>query len=331
MLGGAPLVGSEPSAIEPDEEAWVVETHRAAAMLAGHKDYPAAIDTLRKIASAHPQMAVVQYQLGILLSRTGRLQEARTAFRTAAVVEPDPVSRGAGRRLLRAGEHDEARERAGLAVALAERHDARARAAAHEMAARVALALDDAGRAEAFAEAAAEDDPAVPVAQFVRGRLLHAQGRYEEALAPFEDGAAVLKEHGRALEELYWYLGDTLARLDRFADAEMQFREELRAFPRSIRAYSSLAMLYRASNRRAASKGHKGWSTPRPLRRVRHGSQAVDGLGNARAATLRADAGDFRRPVPALSRRVRGDHQADGAPEQPLTFRNRQPDPRSGW
>ena len=29
----------------------------------------------------------------------------------------------------------------------------------------------------------------------------------------------------------------------------MQYREELRLFPRSIRTYSSLAMLYRASNR----------------------------------------------------------------------------------
>ncbi|MBI2828350.1 MAG: sulfatase-like hydrolase/transferase [Acidobacteria bacterium] len=250
-LGGVPLVGSEPSAIEPDEEAWVVATHRAAAMLAGQKKYTAAIDRLRAIARAHPQMAVVQYQRGMLLSRTGRLEEAATAFRAAASVEPDnpyiPLELASV--LLRARQYDDARDRAALAVALAERQDARARAAAHEIAARVALALGDSEHARAYAEAAERENPGVPTALFVRGRLLYAEGRYEEALMRFEEAAAVLREHGHALEELYWYLGDTLGRLDRYADAEMQFREELRAFPRSIRAYSSLATLYHASNR----------------------------------------------------------------------------------
>ena len=250
-LGGALLAGSESSPIAVDEEAWVVETHRTAAMLAGQKKYAAAIDHLRKIARAHPRLAVVQYQLGMLLSRTGRLEEAETAFRTAASVEPDnpyiPVALAGV--LLRARQEDAARDRAALAVALAERQDARARAAAHTMAARVALALDDSEHALTHAEAAERDDRGVPMAPFVRGRLLYAEGRYEEALAPFEEAAAVLTQHGRALEELYWYLGDTLGRLDRYAEAEMQFRQELRAFPRSIRAYSSLATLYHASNR----------------------------------------------------------------------------------
>jgi len=74
-------------------------------------------------------------------------------------------------------------------------------------------------------------------------------GIHDEALPAFEEAVAAVKSHGRELEELYWYLGDTLGRLERFAEAEMQFREELRAFPRSLRAYSSLATLYHASNR----------------------------------------------------------------------------------
>ena len=250
-LGGAPLVGSEPAAIEPDEEAWVVETHRAAAMLAGQKRYTAAIDLLRAIARAHPRLAVVQYQRGMLLCRTGRLIEAEAAFRAAAGVEPDnpyiPVALASV--LLRARRYDDARDRAALAVALAERQDARARAAAYEIAARVALVLGDSTQAQAHAEAAEREDPGVPMAPFVRGRLLYAEGRYEEALPGFQETAATLKKHGRALEELYWYLGDTLGRLDRYEDAEMQFSEELRAFPRNIRAYSSLATLYHVSHR----------------------------------------------------------------------------------
>ena len=254
-LGGASLVGSEPSSMDPDEEARVVNLHRTAAMLAGQRKYTAAIDHLRTIARAHPRIVTVQYQLGMLLARTGRLDEAEDALRAAAAVEPDnphiPVALAGV--LMRARQYDVARDRAALAVALGERHgerqDARARAAAHTMAALVALALDDSEQAQAHGEAAQREDPGVPMTPFVRGRLLYAEGRYEEALAPFEEAAAVLTQYGRALEELHWHLGDTLGKLDRYADAEMQFREELRAFPRSIRAYSSLATLYHASNR----------------------------------------------------------------------------------
>ena len=250
-LGGALLADSESASIEPDEEAFVVETHRAAAMLAGQKLYTMAIDLLRGIARAHPQMAVAQYQLGMLLSRAGRLEEAMATFRAAASVEPDdpyiPVALADV--LMRARRYDEASDRAALAVALAERHDVRARASAYKMAARVALALDDSERAQAYGEAAEREDPGMPMARFVRGRLLHAEGRYEEALVPFEEAAAVLVQHGRALEELYWYLGDTLGRLNRYGKAEAHFREELQAFPRGIRAYSSLATLYHVSNR----------------------------------------------------------------------------------
>ena len=250
-LGGALIAGSEPASIEPGEEALVVETHRAAAMLAGQKSYTVAIDLLRNIARAYPQMAVAQYQLGMLLSRAGRLEEAAMTFRAAASVEPDdpfiPVALAGV--LMRARRYDEARERATLAVALAERHDVRARASAYEMAARVALALDDSERAQAYGEAAEREDPGMPMARFVRGRLLHVEGRYEEALVPFEEAAAALVQHGRALEELHWYLGDTLGRLNRYGEAEAHFREELQAFPRSIRAHSSLATLYHASNR----------------------------------------------------------------------------------
>ncbi len=79
--------------------------------------------------------------------------------------------------------------------------------------------------------------------------LLHEDANYEGALAAFEEAAAAERDAGRPFEDLHWYLGDTLAKLDRYAEAETQFREELRAFPRSIPTYASLAMLYRASNR----------------------------------------------------------------------------------
>ena len=250
-LGGALIADAESASIDPADEAFVAETHRAAARLAGQKSYTVAIDLLQALAHAHPQMAVAQYQLGMLLSRAGRLDEAVTAFRAAASAEPDDpyIPAALARVLMRARRYDEASDRARLAVALAERQDTRARCTAFEVAARVALALDDRERAEAYGEAAELEDPGLPMAQFVRGRLLHADGMYEEALVAFQEATTVLTQHGRALAELHWYLGDTLRRLDQYPEAEAQFREELEAFPRSIAAYASLVTLYHASNR----------------------------------------------------------------------------------
>jgi Flp pilus assembly protein TadD len=305
-LGTVPTIAAEAPAIEPEEQARVLETHREAAMLAGQKKYSAAIDHLRRIARAHPQMTVLRYQLGVLLARTGRLAEAETAFRAAALVEPDNpyIPAALAGVLVRTGALDEARDRAALAVALAEHRDARARAVAYETAARVALARDERAQAELYAEAAQVADPAVPMAAFVRGRTLHADGRYEEALTQFEAAAGVSEQHGRPLKELHWYLGDTLARLDRHADAEIQFREEMRAFPRSIRAYSSLAMLYRASNRSSdveetldalisVAPTPEGYDTAARL-------WAIAGEPE-RAATLRADARSRFRGDPSLA------------------------------
>ncbi len=83
----------------------------------------------------------------------------------------------------------------------------------------------------------------------MRGRLLYDEARYDEALTALQEAQAAVRESGRPLEELHATLGDTFARLDRFTDAELQYREEARAFPRSTRSYSSLATLYHAAKR----------------------------------------------------------------------------------
>ena len=52
-----------------------------------------------------------------------------------------------------------------------------------------------------------------------------------------------------AVRDLQLATGDTLSRLDRFADAEQHFRNELRAFPDNLRAWASLATVYNAQGR----------------------------------------------------------------------------------
>ena len=255
-LGAAPLTSTAPTPMTPDEESAVAQMHRSAALLVAQKQYAAAIDRLRDITRAHPQIAVVQYQTGTLLQRSGRLAEAENTFRAVAAIEPDSpyIQIALADVLLRSGRDQDASDRAALAMALAEHQDGPAQAAAHEIAAIVALAREQSEGALEHAEAAERHDPEVPMTSYVAGRLAYAQGEYEKALASFEAAARVLNENERVLEGVQWYLGDTLAKLDRPADAEKAFREELRAFPRQIRAYSSLVMLYHATARPDAVK-----------------------------------------------------------------------------
>jgi len=240
--------------LDETSERQTVETHRAAAVLIGQKKYSAGIRALQAIVHAHPSLATVHYQLGDLLVRMGRFDEAVRAFGTVRELRPDSAA-GAlalADALVRTGKTSAAREQVQIAVALAEHEAPRSLALAHELAARVALADKDPEAAARHAEAAQSSDPTLPVSQFVRGRILYDEGKYEEAAASFTEAAEKLKEHGDTFPELHLYLGESLARLDRYNDAEAQFRDELHAYPRNLQAYTSLAMLYRASNRDAA-------------------------------------------------------------------------------
>jgi tetratricopeptide (TPR) repeat protein len=290
----------------PEDEAAVGDMYRSATLLVAQRKYSAAIDRLRDIVRAHPTLAVVQYQTGILLLRTARLAEAEQALRAAAAIEPDSpyIQVALADVLLRAGREKDAADRASLAVALAEHRDGRSRAAAHGMAAMVALARKDRESAQQHAEAAEGDDSEIPLATFVAGRLHYAEDRNEEALASFDAVAGVLGQHDRTLEGLQWYLGDTLVRLDREADAEKAFREELRAFPRSIRAYSSLAMLYYRSNRPDAVQETLDAllvAAPTPEGYDAAARLWVNVGDPTRAAALRTDARTRFRDDPALA------------------------------
>ena len=252
-LSAFPHAASGETTLDASTQKATVDAHRAAAILIGQKKYSAGIRALQGIVHAHAPLAAIHYQLGAQLLRMGRIDEAIQAFDTVRELRPDAAA-GAlalADALMRAGRSIPAREQADVAVALAEHEDTRMLAAAHEMAARVALSEKDSESATRHAEAAHTADATLPVPQFVRGRLLYDEGKYEEAAAEFKEAEATLREHGGTMADLHLYFGESLARLDRYPDAESQFRDELRANPRNVQAYTSLAMLYRASNRDA--------------------------------------------------------------------------------
>jgi tetratricopeptide (TPR) repeat protein len=288
------------------DQALLAGQHRAAALLIGQKRYSSGIRALQAIVDAHPELEVVQYQLGSALMRSGRLDEAIALFQEARDRQPEQpdVALGLADALMRAGRIELAAKQADDATALAQVNDTSTRAAAHQLAARIALARNDVNSATEHAKAAQEADPTLPIEQFVRGRLLYEEGKYEEAAKAFQEAAAAAKTHKRSIPDLYLYLGESLAHLDRFSDAEAQYREELRAFPRNVQVYSRLAMLYAATNREGAVEdvlNELVAATPTPE------SYAVAArlwtiVGNrSRAEALRSDARARFRGDPSLA------------------------------
>jgi tetratricopeptide (TPR) repeat protein len=165
--------------------------------------------------------------------------------------EPQPYLGAAGV-LLRMRKFADAREHANLALEVAPELDARTRASAHELLARIALAQRDADAARAEARRAQEADPSLSIESFVEGRILYDQGRYADAAPYFEQAISESRNPAvRPIAGLYYYAGDTLGRLERYHDAEAAFNEELKRFPLDTRSRGGLAMLYQATDRPA--------------------------------------------------------------------------------
>jgi tetratricopeptide (TPR) repeat protein len=168
----------------------------------------------------------------------------------------------------------------------------------------VALAREDTAAATGHAAAAQKADPHLPLPQFVAGRIAYDDGRYEDALSAFKAAAVMSEQAAATLAELHLNLGNTYARLDRYAEAEAEFQEELREYPHNIGAYASLAMLYRASNREQAVEqviGDLVEAAPTPegyLMAARLWTIVGD---RARAEALRSDARRRFRGDPSLA------------------------------
>jgi choline-sulfatase len=247
----APLAAGAPT-VKADDQTALISSHDHAASLVAQKKYSAALDALRAISARHQELVTLQYQIGSLLVRTGRVDEGIKVLTAVAALRPDdpeiPVALASAQ--LRARRADDAARQADQASALADAGaSARMKAAAHEIGARVALARDETAAAALHAAAAQKADPHMPLPQFVAGRLAYDDGRYEEALTAFKEAVTTVEQGSTTLAELHLNLGNTYARLDRYAEAEAEFQEELREYPHNIGAYASLAMLYRASNR----------------------------------------------------------------------------------
>jgi tetratricopeptide (TPR) repeat protein len=186
-------------------------------------------------------------ELAHAYARLGRTADAVRAYKQIVAHNPKDASGllGAARGLLQIGNLDEAQAHAQLAVAVAP-------AGAHELLARIAVRRRD--RDTALREAAAtEAAGGLPMRAFVEGLLAYDSGRYDEAVTQFLQSHRDVEGRTVRMADLNFYLADSLARQQRYQEAERYFLEEIRLFPYNTGARVGLATLYRAMNRDADS------------------------------------------------------------------------------
>ena len=234
---------------DPKDKVALLERYRRAVDLAGALRYDAAAAAYREVLKEDPDMTDVWVQLAELEVRRGNLPEAIAAYKEVIQRRPKDAGSliGAGSALLRAGQLDAARQHAELAASVAP-------AAAHELLAKVALAGHDSGAARREAALAQQADSTLPMPFYVEGRLFYDAGKYAEALVPLRRAKDLLRGRTVQMNDLNYYIGDSLARMERYPEAEPYLLEEVRLFPHNTRARAGLAMLYRAMGRNAESE-----------------------------------------------------------------------------
>ena len=234
---------------DPKDKTAVLEDYRKATELAGEMKFAEAAAGYRAVLAEDPEMTDVWTQLALAEIRLGRSAEAVEAFRH--VIERDPKDEGsligAATELLRLKRYDEAQKYAELAVSVAP-------AAAHEALSRIAVARGDAATARREALLTAQADPTLPMPEIVDGMLLYDAGRYAECLPHFAKAQQALATRTVQLPDIDYYIGDSLARLERYPEAERFLKAEVALFPFNTRARAGLAMLYRATGRDAESE-----------------------------------------------------------------------------
>ena len=232
------------SLADPKDKVHVLEKYRQATELAAELRFAEATKLYREVLADDRGMTDVWLQLADAYTRQGMQAEAVQAFKEIIARKPKDAGSliGAAAGLLRLGRLDEARQHGELAVSVAP-------AGAHEILAKIAIAGGDRPGALKQAKLAQEADPTLPMPLYVEGLLAYNQGRYEDALGPLLRSRDALKGRPVQMNDLNYYIGDSLARLERYPQAEPYLVEEVRVFPHNLRARAGLAMLYRVMGR----------------------------------------------------------------------------------
>jgi arylsulfatase A-like enzyme/Flp pilus assembly protein TadD len=234
---------------DPKDKVGVLQKYKRATDLAGERKYTEAIAAYRALLRDDPDMTDAWLLLAEVAGRSGQIADSVAAYKEVVKRKPNDPSglTGAAGGLLRMGRLDEARAHAELATGVAP-------ATAHDLVARIAILQKDLEAARRHARLAQQADPTLPLPAFIEGLINYQRGEYAAAAPHFLEASRALATRTVQLADVNYYLGDSLARLERYAEAEQAFAAELRIFPTHVRAHAGLAMVYRATGRNAEAE-----------------------------------------------------------------------------
>lgn len=229
---------------DPKDKVAVLRQYKRATELTGQGRLQEAAAAYRDLLRGEPGMTDVWLHLAGIYEQRGMFAEAVEAHKAVITRKPkDPAAlTGAAAALLRLGRVDEARAHAELAVDVAP-------AAAHELLVRAAIASNDADAARRHARLAQQADPTLPMVAIADGLLRYRAGQFAGAVPHFLEAQRIMAARTEQVPDVNYYLGDALARLERYAEAQKFFEAELAVSPRHLRARAGLAMLHRALGR----------------------------------------------------------------------------------
>lgn len=213
----------------------------------GRGEHAQAVPAFERLLASNPNMVDAWESLAQSLQKLGRLEEALAAYEKSLETSggASHVAVATGSLLLQMGRLPEARDHAELGLKVSP-------AMANSLLAQIALTEGKPEEAEKAARTALAS-PGSRIAPLITLAQVQAkQDRLEEALRTSDEAAAEIARTGaagQAFAGFHFVRGDVLGRLGRAAEAEKEFREEIRSFPADTRAYASLAVLYASEGR----------------------------------------------------------------------------------
>ena len=207
-----------------------------------------AVEVTGRLLAANPRMLDIWELRSLALAQLGRMDESLAALKKTVELAPAGSThylRLVANLCLEMGRVDDAVKHAELARKMGD-------GAADEILARALLARGDLNGAETAARASTLSPSARS-----RGTLVLARVAARRNDLP---GALALTEQARGapgappVAGLHLLRGDLLARMSRHAEAEAEFREEVRAYPATYPAWESLILLIAAQGRGADAR-----------------------------------------------------------------------------
>jgi arylsulfatase A-like enzyme len=216
--------------------------------LAGRREE--AVDQLRRVVAANPDMRDAWEMLGATLIELDRKKEAVAALDRTIALDPTGAEPhlALARLLTLDGRRDQALKHAEVA---AQREPGRA----YELMAQIMIDLNRPDDAAESARKSLQADPERPMSHFALGVVAQRAGNCADALTSFGRAEeANRREKDSVILGLHARMADCLARLGREPEAEREFLAELHAVPWSREGRVGLAMLYRSQGRDAEAR-----------------------------------------------------------------------------